>query len=485
MSGPANSTGQMAHDVEEKGQTHHLEKHESNMFTSVDETGAHKKTDPAEIRLVRKIDWIMLPILWIMYWFNYLDRNAITVARLDDLEGELNLTSTQYQTCVSILFVGYILGQIPSNMLMTRIRPSQFMSGAMALWAVVSTLTAIAKDFKGLLLTRFFLGITEAPFYPGALYMLSIFYTRKEIATRISILFTANICGTAFAGLIAIGVFEMSGVAGLSGWRWLFILQGIITFVIAVTSAWILPDEPINTRWLSEEERNLAHSRIAADTVQIKDNTTTWAGLVDACRDPRLWVLILMQHFHMAASNFKNFFPTIVQTLGFSRNVTLALTCPPYIVSGIICIAWAANSGRMNERTWHITVAKVIAVFGFVLACTTMNVGARYFAMCAFASGVYACNSVILGWVSSTCGQTKEKKAISLAIVNTVASLSPIYTPYLWPTSDSPRYTIAMSTSAAFSAASALLAWLLRWMLIRENRKIRQENNEERLFYAY
>ncbi|RSL84052.1 hypothetical protein CEP51_004148 [Fusarium floridanum] len=475
---------QVAHD-EEKGQCHHLEKHESHVSTARDDTGARSKTNLAEIRLVRKLDWVILPMLWIMYWFNYLDRNAITVARLDNLEEELNLSSTEYQTCVSILFVGYILGQIPSNMLMTRLRPSLFMSGAMALWAVVSALTAIAKDFKGLLLTRFFLGITEAPFYPGALYMLSIFYTRKEIATRISILFTANICGTAFAGLIAIGVFQMSGIAGLSGWRWLFILQGIITFVLSIMSAWILPDEPINTRWLSEQERELAHSRVAADTVQIRTNTTTWAGLIDACRDPRLWVLILMQHFHMAASNFKNFFPTIVGTLGFGRNATLALTCPPYIISGIVCIAWAANSGRMNERTWHITVAKVIAVFGFVLACTTMNVGARYFAMCAFASGVYACNSVILGWVSSTCGQTKEKKAISLAIVNTIASLSPIYTPYLWPKSDEPRYTTAMSSSAAFSAASALLAWLMRWMLIRENRKIRRENNEERLFYAY
>ncbi|RMJ12189.1 hypothetical protein CDV36_008145 [Fusarium kuroshium] len=475
---------QVAHD-EEKGQCHHLEKHESHVSTARDDTGAHSKTNLAEIRLVRKLDWVILPMLWVMYWFNYLDRNAITVARLDNLEEELNLSSTEYQTCVSILFVGYILGQIPSNMLMTRLRPSLFMSGAMALWAVVSALTAIAKDFKGLLLTRFFLGITEAPFYPGALYMLSIFYTRKEIATRISILFTANICGTAFAGLIAIGVFQMSGIAGLSGWRWLFILQGIITFVLSIMSAWILPDEPINTRWLSEQERELAHSRVATDTVQIRTNTTTWAGLIDACRDPRLWVLILMQHFHMAASNFKNFFPTIVGTLGFGRNATLALTCPPYIISGIVCIAWAANSGRMNERTWHITVAKVIAVFGFVLACTTMNVGARYFAMCAFASGVYACNSVILGWVSSTCGQTKEKKAISLAIVNTIASLSPIYTPYLWPKSDEPRYTTAMSSSAAFSAASALLAWLMRWMLILENRKIRRENNEERLFYAY
>lgn len=87
------------------------------------------------------------------------------------------------------------------------------------------------------------------------------------------------------------------------------------------------------------------------------------------------------------------------------------------------------KKGRFNERVWHITIAKCVAVLGFVLACTTMNTGARYFAMCAFATGVYAVNSVILGWVSTTCGQTREKKAVSLAIVNMFASISGIYSP--------------------------------------------------------
>ncbi|KAL4929302.1 major facilitator superfamily domain-containing protein [Aspergillus undulatus] len=450
-----------------------------------DYTGASAKTDPAEIRLVRKVDFIMMPVLWLMYWFNYLDRNAITVARLDDLEAELGLSDTQYQTCVSILFVGYILGQIPSNMLLTRLRPSLFMSFCMALWAIVSTLTSITHDFKGLLLTRFFLGITEAPFYPGALYMLSIFYTKKEIATRISILYTGNICGTAFAGLIAIGVFRMGGTSGLSGWRWLFIIQGIITFIISVIGAFVLPDEPGNTRWLTPAERELASDRMKRDTVEVRDDTAVWTGLREAAADSRLWILVAMQHFHMAASNYKNFFPTIVETLGFTENVTLALTCPPYLIAGIISIAWSISSGRFNERTWHITIAKTIAVAGFVLATATLNVGARYFAMCVFATGVYCCNSVILGWVASTCGQTKEKKASSMAIVNTVAATSMIYTAYLWPDSDAPRYPIAMSTSAAMSALAAGLAWLLRVILVRENAKIRRSDNEQTMFYGY
>lgn len=107
----------------------------------------------------------------------------------------------------------------------------------MMLWATVSALTALSKDFVGLLLTRFFLGVTEAPYYPGAVYILSVFYNRKEIATRIAILYTGNVLATAFAGLIAAGVFHgMDNAMGLAGWQWLFILQGAVTFVMSVHS---------------------------------------------------------------------------------------------------------------------------------------------------------------------------------------------------------------------------------------------------------
>jgi MFS family permease len=114
--------------------------------------------------------------------------------------------------------------QVPSNMLITRIRPGIYMSSWMFIWAIVSACTALVQNFGGLVACRFFLGITEAPFYPGATYMLSIFYTRKEVATRIALLYCAQILATGFSGLIAAAVFEMDGVRGIAGWRWLFIL---------------------------------------------------------------------------------------------------------------------------------------------------------------------------------------------------------------------------------------------------------------------
>jgi MFS family permease len=173
----------------------------------------------------------------------------------------------------------------------------------MMLWAVVSALTALSTDFKGLLLTRFFLGVTEAPYYPGAVYLLSMFYTRKEVATRIAILYTGNILATAFAGLIAAGIFHGLGdVAGITGWRWLFILQGVVTFVIAIAGFFLLPDFPHNTWWLSQDERDLAVSRMALDTVGNTGNTSVWAGFNQAAKDPMVWIFAAMAHMHLAAN---------------------------------------------------------------------------------------------------------------------------------------------------------------------------------------
>ena len=176
---------------------------------------------------------------------------------------------------------------------------------------------------RSVLLTRFFLGVVEAPYYPGALYLLGIFYTRKEIATRISVLYTGNILATAFAGLIAAGIFQMDDMAGLTGWQWLFIIQGAVTFLVAIGSGFILPDDPLKTKWLTPEERELANARIVRDTVGAKHQTSTFAGLKEASKDYKIWLFAFMQHMHLAANGFKNFFPTIVDTLGYPTTISL------------------------------------------------------------------------------------------------------------------------------------------------------------------
>lgn len=176
-----------------------------------------------EKSLKRKLD-ARCGLFVLIYIMNYLDRNNIAAARLKGLQADLNMDYSQYATCLSILYVGYILMQVPSNIFINRIeRPSLYISLVMLVWGLISTLSGVATNFAGMVCIRFFLGFTEAAFLPGALMILSKWYTRRELTVRNAILFCGNLISNAFSALIAAGVLsDMQGVLGHAAWRWLF-----------------------------------------------------------------------------------------------------------------------------------------------------------------------------------------------------------------------------------------------------------------------
>ncbi|KAK7443701.1 MFS transporter [Colletotrichum acutatum] len=355
----------------------HQESSKGGVFQShPDKFGSAAKVDPKEIALVRKLDTYLMPILWLMYFLNFLDRNAIVNGKLNNLDNDLNMKGSEYNTCVSVFFVGYITGQVPSNMLVTRVKPAYYMSGWMMAWAIVSTLICVVKDYHGML-------------------ACSLFYTRKEVATRLAVFYTGNLLASSFSGLIAAGVFAgLDGRHGMAGWRWLFLIQGVVTIGVAVVAFFVLPNAPLQTRWLTQEEREMAHSRVAKDTTEKRQGTSIWSGLWDAVTDYRTWVFALMGNLHLSANNFKNYLPTAVKSLGFSTTTTLVLTCPPYLIGGATSVLVSWSSGRFNERTWHITGSKAVAIVGFAVATSTIHIGARYFAMVLFVAATYGVNNI-------------------------------------------------------------------------------------------
>lgn len=140
----------------------------------------------------------------------------------------------------------------------------------------------------------------------------------------------------------------------------------------------------------------------------------------------------------------------------------------------------------MHERTWHITAGLTTAIVGFIIAPSTLNVPARYVSCFIFAVGAYSVNSVIIGWASSTLSQTKEKKAVVLAMTNVGGQIGYIYGAYLWPKFDEPRYGIGFGASAGFAFMSIVCAWVIRWFLIRENKKLKENAETEYVnLYGY
>jgi hypothetical protein len=291
---------------------------------------------------------------------------------------------------------------------------------------------------------------------------------------------------SAFSGLIAAGVFAgLDKKHGLAGWQWLFLIQGVVTVGVAIGAFFLLPNAPRLTWWLTPEERQLAHDRIQRDTTQREEGTSTWTGLREACTDYRLWIFALMCNLHLSANGFKNFMPTVVKTLGFNPTVTLVLTCPPYLVATFTSVMVSWSSGYFNERTWHVTISKALAIVGFALACGTLNLGARYFAMILFVGATYGVNNINIAWTAATLGQTDEKKAVAIAITNTLGNIASVYTPYLWPDSDAPKFALAMYCSIGFSVGVVILAWVMRIILVRENKKILVADPGAINFYVY
>lgn len=220
-----------------------------------------------ELALVRKIDLRLLPMIILMYIMNYLDRNNIAAARLAGLEEELELTSTQYLTALSILFVGYILMQIPSNLFLNKIgKPALYLPTVMIVWGIISGATGAVQSYGGLVGVRFCLGFVEAAYFPGCLFYLSAWYTRKELGFRTAILYSGSLLSGAFSGLISAGITNgLDGSRNLRAWRWLFIIEGVITVVIAFAAYFVLPNFPRTTTWLTENERQLAVWRLDED----------------------------------------------------------------------------------------------------------------------------------------------------------------------------------------------------------------------------
>jgi hypothetical protein len=278
--------------------------------------------------------------------------------------------------------------------------------------------------------------------------------------------------------MIAAGVLDkMEGVGGLRAWRWLFIIEGCITVVIAIGAGFILPNYPKKTRWLTVEEREFAVWRLTEEAggVEDDDGSSIWKGALMALADPKVYLLILLQLSLLVGMAYTYFFPTIMKTLGYNNIITLLLTAPPYFLAFFTSIGNSLHSGKTNERCFHIAIPLTISMLGNILVVTLETTAGRYAAMFLMTMGVYSAFNVTLSWVSSTIPRPKAKRAAALAMVNSIANCTHLFTSYLYPSTDKPRYLKAGLVLATFTGVCAITAITLRTWLKHENRKLDRE----------
>ncbi|KAJ7587225.1 major facilitator superfamily domain-containing protein [Mycena floridula] len=449
--------------------------HEASDSHSIPENGTEERR-LAERKLVRKLDTRLLPTVILIYILNYIDRNGITTARLKGMEQDLGLTDLQYSVVLSILFVTYCPAQVPSNMLLNYVtRPSFYIGGCVVAWGIASALTGVTTKFGHIIACRLFIGLPEAAFYPGTVYLLSRWYTKKELGFRASILFGGLMISNAFGALIAAGILaNMDGTRGIRAWRWLFFIEGAITICVGFMSMYLLPDYPHNTSWITGSERRLAQARLADDAGEAdKDNIeeSPFQGLKMALKDTKVWIFAIMDMTQLLGLSFINFFPTLTSTLGFNTTISLVLAAPPWIAATVVCCLSAWNADRTGERFWHSVVWWWAVMLGYIISLCTTNTAARYVSMFLMAFG-YTAFSLTLVWVSNVIPRPPAKRAAAMGIINGVANLGGLIGSYTWKEAWAPEYHQSMLISLCALVLANILALVMRQILLRENRQL-------------
>ncbi|TFL07873.1 MFS general substrate transporter [Pterulicium gracile] len=429
-----------------------------------------------ERALVRKLDLRLLPMIFLIYIMNYIDRNAITSARLKGLQEDLHLNNIQYATLIAVLYATYSPAQIPSNMILHMVkRPSLYIGTCVVLWGLTSALTGVTVNYGGIIACRIFIGLPEAAFYPGAMYLLSRWYTRRELALRSAILYCGLLLSNAFGTLMAAGILSgMEGAMGIRAWRWLFYIEGAITVVIGFISMYILPDYPNNTRWIVGVDRRLAQARLAEDAAEadIDDSDQSQLhGLKLALKDPLVLMFALMNMVQLMGLSFINFFPSLTQTLGFSTTITLLMASPPWIWASILCLGNAWHADRTGERYFHIAACWWAVMLGYIISLSTMNIAARYISLFLMATG-YSGFAMILTWVSSSVPRPPAKRAVSMGIVNGFGNLGNLIGSYVWDAKWSPDYHPSLGICLGALGLTTILGGTIRQMIITRNKEM-------------
>ncbi|KAJ7736741.1 major facilitator superfamily domain-containing protein [Mycena maculata] len=439
-------------------------------------TGVMDKYQPgseAERKLVRKIDMRIVPTIWLLYVVSYLDRANIGNAETGGMQKDLGYGSNQYSVILLMFFVSYVIFEIPSNMILTRLRPSFYLSGVAVLWGGIAACLAACNSWQQLAGVRFALGVIEAGFAPGVAYYLSSWYKRHELAKRYSIYYTATAISGAFSGLLAGVIIEhLDGKHGLAGWKWLLLIEGVVASGVGCFTWMVLPDWPSTTSWLTPEERFIAVQRLAYDGIGTngggpREEPTHGQAFRMAVGDWRVWILVVMYMLATGSQTIQYFIPTLVGQLGYSGNSKQFMTIPIYAVALVGILGFCFISDIRKERANYISIACILSGISFIIiiAVGDNHKTVQYPFLCFAVAGIYAACPLTLLWVSNIIDHPSEKRAISIALVNALGNSASIYGAFLWPSTTGPRYLQGFGVTTAFVFLLAILAQVNKALL--------------------
>jgi D-galactonate transporter len=391
---------------------------------------AHMKTLPSDDgldALYRRVSWRLMPFLFLCYVAAYLDRVNVGFAKLQML-GDLRFSDTVYGIGAGIFFIGYFIFEVPSNLLMTRTGARIWIARIMISWGLISSALMFTNSVATFYVLRFLLGAAEAGFFPGIILYLTYWYPAHRRARMVALFMSgvavAGIVGGPLSGWI---MKTFAGLYGLSGWQWLFLLEGLPSVLIGVWTLFYLDDGIRSARWLGEDDKQRLERAIVEDR---KDQRSM--PLAQLFRSAKVWLLALVYFLCVMGLYGVSFWlPQLIKNSGVTDVFDIGLlSAIPYCVAAVVMVLAARHSDRSGERRWHTAIAALAGAAGLVAATVYAdNTVIALAALSVATAGILSTFPIF--WSLPTAMLGGAAAAAGIAMINSIGNLAGFVSPYL------------------------------------------------------
>ncbi|KAK7885086.1 hypothetical protein LTR67_010791 [Exophiala xenobiotica] len=437
--------------------------------------------EPAEARkALLKVDAFILPFIVLCFCFLQFDRTNIGAALTDTMRKDINVGNTQINLAQTLFIVGFVITEIPFNMVSKWMGPERFLPITMLLWGIVTWSQVFIKNASGLYAARFFIGALEGGYIPGFALYISKYYTNQELALRFAIFWASNSFAGALGGPLSIGLLSLRGTHGLHGWQWLFLVEGILTCCLAVVAYLYLPHGPARPKSFFGKSFNLFTERQASILVtRVIRNDPTKAlrygkpvlpsHILETFMDWRIYGHLVGAFLSMMMIQPMNTYaPSIIKSLGFTGLQANGLNSVGSVCALVWSVSLAYSSDKFRERGIHIVVGYLWGAAGLLwLALAPNGVGrwVLYGGVVMTQMGMGSAQAISAAWLTSKVQDYKRPIALAAYVMS--IQLAGFPGAQLFRTQDAPRYShgLIIAASCAIAGAVVILVWKLIYRL--------------------
>ncbi|OKL61076.1 hypothetical protein UA08_03076 [Talaromyces atroroseus] len=429
--------------------------------------------DAVDLKKLRtKVDWNIVPLMFMCYWLQFIDKVIINYAAVMGMTKELKLVGNDFTNASTSFFIAYLVFEAPNTLLLQKVPAGKWLGFNVFLWGVVVAGTAGVKNYATLVVARVFLGIFEATIGPSLMIICSQYYTKSEQAPRFSFWYLGLGVAQITGGLISFGFQHVDANAPLSGWRIMFIVLGIFTALVGVVVYFFIPDTPMKARFLSEVEKVALLRHISVNKTGIWNEKFEMKHIFESVLDVQVWLLTLMVVLQSVSSGVvTTYSSTLIRNMGFTGEQSALLNMPGGVVSIFFTILVGVGIRKLDHRWAWVFMCSIPGIIGGGLMSFLPNSNKA-----GLLIGVYLVNAivaplpVIYHWTAANCaGYTK--RSFCSALVAGSFSIGNIIGPQTFQARDAPQYRPAKIAVLATQAGAAVLAVVLYAYYVWENKR--------------